>query len=366
MTSSARRTLTFLALSALPAAAVEVGEGNLSLNGFGSWAYGASNHGNIYGDAVPDGHFGDGDFALSVSARISDRAVAAAQTHISAAGVELDFAFGEWRFSDLLRARIGLVKHPFGIFGEVPLVGTLRPFFSLPSGIYGLAELTGAGVRGVSLSGSLGTVNYDLYGGELALPVSNVDEKLTDPAAVSPGGVLTTSQEEIKYIIGGRVIWNTPVDGLEARFSAYGTPATQLGSRRVVAGPSLQYLGEKFSARAEYFFLFEDGPLVRDRQRAHAAYLEAAWFVEEKIQIGARAEIYQLNIVGIRASPLAEHRELAATFDYWLDPGLVLKWSVHFIDGNRFANPLQYDDAILAGGPNRSTIATIFGTQFSF
>jgi hypothetical protein len=366
MNPIARWALVTLALVALPAAAVEVAEGKLSISGFGSWAYGASNHGNSYEGAEPDGHFGDGDFALSLSARISESAVAAAQTHVSAAGVVLDFVFGEWRFSDLARVRIGLVKHPLGIFGEVPLVGTLRPFFSLPSGIYGVTELTGAGVRGVSLSGSLGTVNYDLYGGELALPVSNLDEKLADPGTVIPGGVLTISQEEVRNIIGGRVIWNTPLDGLDVRLSAYGTPVQEQNSRRVIAGPSLQYLGERFSARAEYFFLFEEGPIDRDRQRTHAAYLEAAWFVAEKIQIGGRAEIYQLNLVGKPASPLAEHREVAATFNYWLDPGLVLKWSVHVIDGNRFANPLQLDDAILSGGVNPSTVAVIFGTQFSF
>src|SRR5712692_3775311 len=94
MTSSARRTLTCLALGALPAAAVEVGEGKLSINGFGSWAYGASNHGNSYGGAEPDGHFGDGDFALSLSARLSDRAVAAAQTHFYAGGVEVRLRCG--------------------------------------------------------------------------------------------------------------------------------------------------------------------------------------------------------------------------------------------------------------------------------
>jgi hypothetical protein len=366
MTSSARRTLTCLALSALPATAVEVGEGKLSISGFGSWAYGASTHGNSYLVAQPDGNFGDADFALSLSARISDSAVAAAQMHYSLGAVVLDFTFGEWRFSDRWRVRVGLVKHPFGIFAEVPLVGTLRPFFSLPSGVYGATELTGAGVRGVSVSGSYRSVSYDLYGGGLALPVSNVVDKLADPGSIKPGGVLVTGQDQTKNIAGARVIVSTPVDGLDVRLSAYGTPLQEENGPRFVVGPSLQYLGEKFSARAEYFFLYEQGPIQRDQQRTHGAYLEAAWFVSEAVQLGARAEIFQLNMVGKQLSALARHREVAATFDYWLDPGLVLKWSVHFIDGNRFANPLQYDDAILAGGPTSSTIATIFGTQFSF
>jgi hypothetical protein len=367
MNQGAHLALVCCALGALPAAAVDVEEGKLSINGFGSWAYGLSSNGNNYRSAWSDGRFGQGEFALAFSARISGRAVAAAQSHISITGaLVLDFTFGEWRFSDLLRARIGLVKHPFGIFAETPLVGTLRPFFLLPSGPYSSTELTGAGVRGISLSGSAGSVDYDLYGGAITLPVSNVVEKLADPGSLRPGGTVATVRKEIKYVVGGRVVVNTPVEGLNVRLSAYGTPVEVENVRRIVAGPSLEYLGERFSARAEYFFLCEQGPTAADRQRTHAAYAEAAWFVAEKLQVGVRGEIFQLNLVGIRSSPLGKHRELAGTLNYWLAPGLVLKWSVHFINGNRFARPVNYDDAVLAGGPDRSTVATIFGSQFSF
>jgi hypothetical protein len=258
------------------------------------------------------------------------------------------------------------VKHPFGIFAEVPLVGTLRPFFTLPAGPYSSTELTGAGVRGISLSGTFGSVDYDFYGGAITLPVSSIVDRIANPGSAKPGGRLVTMQEEIKYVAGGRVIVNTPVDGLDVRFSAYAMPVKIENDRRVVLGPSLQYLGETFSARAEYFFLYEDGLTVGDRQRTHAAYAEAAWFVAEKIQVGVRAEILQINLVGVPPSPLGKHREVAATVNYWLDPGLVLKWSLHFIDGNRLARPLNFDDAIIAGGPDRSTVATIVGSQFSF
>src|SRR5256885_3346716 len=43
----------------------------------------------------------------------------------------LDWAFGEWRFSDRLRLRMGLLKHPLGIFGEVPNVGNPAPLLHL-------------------------------------------------------------------------------------------------------------------------------------------------------------------------------------------------------------------------------------------
>ena len=52
--------------------------------------------------------------------------------------------------------------------------------------------------------------------------------------------------------------------------------------------------------------------------------------------------------------------------NYWFDPGLVVKLSVHAVDGNRFAQPAVLDDALLNGTLKRSTLATILGMQFSF
>lgn len=371
MTAPARRLLWVLACISLRAGAVEVEDGKLSINGFGSWGYGVSTNGNSYDIAQPDGHFADGEFAFALSSRLSDKAVAAAQVQFqNDRRFVIDFAFGEWRFSDLARLRVGVVKHPFGIFAEVPRVGTLRPFFLLPAGIYRDSELAGSGLRGASLSGTLPAapwrVGYDLYFGSLALPVSNVVDKLTVPGILRPGGVLVTQSEETKYNIGGRLVLTTPMDGFDVRLSVYGTPLSEKNGPRLVGGPSLQYVGEKLTLRAEYFFFYEQGPTERDQQRTHAAYAEVAYFVSEKIQLGARAEVYQQNLVGITRASYLEHRELAGTLNYWLDPGLVLKLSLHAIDGNRFSNPLLFDDALLGAGFERFTLALISGVQFSF
>jgi hypothetical protein len=83
MTITTRRrqlaaVLALLAVSSTPAAAIELEDGKLSLNGFGSWAYGASDR-NDFLVARHTGHFDSGDFALALTSRLSDRAVAGAQ-----------------------------------------------------------------------------------------------------------------------------------------------------------------------------------------------------------------------------------------------------------------------------------------------
>jgi hypothetical protein len=260
-----------------------------------------------------------------------------------------------------------VIKHPIGIFGEVPNIGTLRPFFLFPSGIYGLTDVSGSGVQGAGIGGSLPAVggwefSYDLYAGALELRVQDVVGKVLDPADLRPGGTLPIEIEETKYVLGGRLVTTTPLEGVEARLSAYGSPIKQTEPRRLVVGPSLQYTGERFSARAEYFFAYES-----TNYRAHTAYVEAAYFLTSRFQVGGRAEIYRLTLlVKPIDSPLFEHREIAATFNYWFDPSLVAKLSFHAIDGNRFAQPLLVDDAILNGTLKRRTLASILGMQFSF
>ena len=68
--------------------------------------------------------------------------------------VELDYAFAEWFVSDALKIRMGRVKHPFGLYGEIFDVGTLRPFYLLPQSIYGPNGFTAKAYNGVGLTGN--------------------------------------------------------------------------------------------------------------------------------------------------------------------------------------------------------------------
>src|SRR2546425_12116912 len=104
--STAGWALTLVALGSLQASAIEIEEGKLSLNGFASWAYGASDD-NDFNLARHTGNFDSGEFGLALTHRLSDHAVAAAQIRYAAeaGGFFLDWAFGEWRFSDRVRLR---------------------------------------------------------------------------------------------------------------------------------------------------------------------------------------------------------------------------------------------------------------------
>ena len=374
ITNTRLRTICLLVLVLpLSAAAIDIQEGRLSIDGFGSWGFGITNFPNRYSVAYPSGNFGNGDFALAVTARLSERAVTGAQIRLVPRDgtVRLDWVFGEWRFSDRARLRLGIVKHPIGIYGDVPRVGTLRPFYRLPESIYGSTEFTADGVKGVSLSGTLQGVSawslsYDLYGGAMTVPATNIVDKVLAPEALRPGGVVLNTTNEVKYIVGGRLIANSPVDGLEIRLSSYGAPATAVDTPRFVIGPSIQYIGEKWSAQAEYFFFYENGNQADERQRAHAAYLQVAYFVTEHIQLAALVDFFETRVPTGQRSSLFDHHELGVGINYWFNPGMVVKLSGHGLDGNRFGRPSPLDDALLSGSLDRHTLAAILSIQFSF
>ena len=85
---------------------------------------------------------------------------------------ELDYAFAGWSFSDALELRIGRVKHPYGIYGEIFDVGTLRPLYQLARSVYGPVGFTARAYNGVGLSGWLDwdsgwALQYDVYYGQI-------------------------------------------------------------------------------------------------------------------------------------------------------------------------------------------------------
>ena len=144
-------------LVAIAAPAVSAQEGpEAVLHGFGGDAYGNTDA-SRYTVGSASGEYQSAQLALVTIADVSDRLQVSAQVFWKQlpdqSTTELDYAFAEWRFSDSLRLRAGRAKQPFGGYTEIFDVGTVRPFYALPQGVYGPAALV---VRATLVSGSPG------------------------------------------------------------------------------------------------------------------------------------------------------------------------------------------------------------------
>lgn len=158
----------------------------------------------------------------------------------------MDYVFGEWKFSDAARFRVGNVKQPFGLYTEVFDVGTLRPFASLSQSIYGPGGMigksySGMGLTGVLLSERALSVEYDIYGGGLETLEEDTPIQVLQQGADTVGRALLMSPTRTwRDVVGGRFVIRTPIDGFSFGGSAYsGTrPLVRTGTNKDCAARS--------------------------------------------------------------------------------------------------------------------------------
>jgi hypothetical protein len=360
-----RLTALLLLAAASTASAAEFADGRLLVNGFGAAGYGRTD-GNALGEhAVEGGSYENTTFGLTLTANTTERTVVAGQffSH-GEEGVEVDWIFGEYRASDLLRFRVGQIKTPLGIYQEIQDVGTLRPFFTLPASVYGASGVGFEAFKGAAVAGNWRlparwSIGYDVFGGEFHSerfePYNAlVPAEHTDPLT---GEIEIEEEETTKDFMGARLVLGTPVEGLDFRLSGYsGKPAEESG-RHAVYGFSANYEGDRVWARGEVFRSSED------EARSWSGYAELASFVVGGLQVAGRVDLMRTSLEDFDdPSPLLRHRELALGVNYWFTRDFVVKLSVHDVFGNRFTS--AGEDA--EGEADERTRMVVFGSQFSF
>lgn len=120
---------------------------------------------------------------------------------------QFDWFYLDYRFWDWLGLRAGRTKLPFGLYNETNDIDSARVPVLLPQSVYPITSRdyllaqTGAELYGrVPLEGA-GNLEYRLYGGTIYFDTS-----------ASP----TVTKTTVPYLVGGRLMWQTPLDGLQA------------------------------------------------------------------------------------------------------------------------------------------------------
>jgi hypothetical protein len=377
------RILSCLALSlvaGLPAVAQSTGS-TIDIHGFGGWAY-SKTDGHKYSLGTEGGEYDNAEFALNVSAKPVEKLSIVAQMRLESGSdqeqAELDYAFAEWTFSDAARVRVGRVKHPFGIYGEVFDVGTVRPFYSLPQSLYGANGFTARAYNGAGLTGNvpLGkwNVQYDVYAGQIEGDFETPGLLSTSSKYFQEPSITFGYRVEDSY--GGRLNIATPLEGLTIGASGYtGQAHTDLSQvdtdQRDVFAAHGEYTRGPFAIRSEWGHLKNGEDFNVD-----AGYVESSYRLTEHWQVAARWDQLQVELPGVNLSSLPgifpqllEHREAALGVSYWFSPNFVVRGSYQRVDGNRFAFPEtteQVQAALASDTLQRKTDMILIGAQFSF
>jgi hypothetical protein len=352
----------------------------VNLHGFGGWAYGKTDNANRYLVGNKDGDYNNVDFALNLTANPYEKFflhIQPSYTETSAGNkTGLDFAFAEVAFSEAVIARIGKIKVPFMLYTEVYKVGTIRPFFMLPQGIY--YDATAEAYKGLGLTGSLYTspnweLVYDVYGGKISLQPAII------PSFQQEQLVLTSVSPSSKDFIGGRLLVHTPIEGLsfgsasylgDFEFAVNGHVLEDFvaAGRSLFIGAFAEYLSDRWWVRSEAV-----GTRANPGTSEDMAYGEVAYKLTSHWQVASRYEFVKMHwkTDDFQYLPTSsnEHQEVALGLNYWLNPDMVFKLSYHRVDGNRFAHPDtsgSFLEVIQKNKFDDPTQLVMFGVQFSF
>jgi hypothetical protein len=295
---------------------------------------------------------------------------------------EFDWYSLDYRPWDFLGIRIGRNKIPFGLFNELNDIDMARVPILLPQSIYQvdhrefLFAETGAELYGDIRLGGAGALEYRAYGGTLSGP----------PPLPPPPGI-AVSDVDVPYVYGGRALWSTPLEGLQAGVSAqslrldakydfdptlrailegaallppgltYPTPV-KFRVRRWVA--SLQYAAHDFDLSAEYSrwtgaFLSRLPQLlprhvVNERYYAMASYRVSSWFTPGVYYSALFDNVEERHKRG------GFQHDVAVTTRYDLNAHWLLKLEGHVIHGTA-----ALDNRALNDGKDRAQLAPTWG-----
>jgi len=374
-----------VALSLMLGSALHADDSLFQIHGFGGWSYGKSSDLTFAGGDTK-GNASNAQFALNVSARPYERLSIVSQVNLVTDSdkendIDLDYAFAEWQASDQIRFRVGRVKHPLGLYGEVFDVGTVRPFQNLPQSIYGPLGFTAKAYNGAGITGSVRRgsweVQYDAYAGEidgdygLALPPS----PLATPAPSPNDSPWQDIGFRYRDVIGARVQVHTPVDGLMFGGSVYSGTDDFVSTTIVTEVDRFVYVGSAELARGPVTVRAEWGSAESETlHTTESGYVEASFRVTQKWQLASRWETLDLEVPAFGptfAGPLAsvlEHEDLAFGVNYWLNSNFVVRANYHMVEGNRLAHPDTNREFLqmLGSGKLPDTNTLVVGAQFSF
>jgi hypothetical protein len=226
---------TLLCLAAGTAQAVEFA--GVEFHGFFSQGYVSSSDNAWLVDDSADGSWDLNEAGINVSYNATDRLRFAGQIYASdmwgstqtinsgsfdqhkAAKVNLDYLYGQYTFIDQFGIRAGRVKQAYGLYNEVRDIDAARSTAILPQSVYDNRDReSNFLVNGISGFGSVdlgpaGIFDWQAYWGTVNIPEDGTIAGQYQSADV------TLNSIDVDAVVGGQLMWSTPLDGLRVGVS---------------------------------------------------------------------------------------------------------------------------------------------------
>jgi hypothetical protein len=323
---------------------------SVEVHGFASQGFILTTNNNYLSANSTDGSFQYSEIGLNFTKTLTDNLRMGLQFFAQNLGPEgsyipnVDWFYLDYRWKDWLGFRAGRVKIPYGLYNDIQDVDSARVPVLLPQSVYPiensnyLLAQTGVELYGYLKSSRAGALEYAAYGGTLLL--DNL---------VPPNSPYTVEDLSVPYVIGGRLLWETPLDGLrvatsvqtlrvDATLLANNMPAT-IGLPAELWLASVEYSAHDLLLSAEYGrtyakastsdpTIFPPLPLTT----SEAGYAMASYRVSPWFQPGMYYAIDFPNIDNRSGTANIQH-DVAATLRFDINSFWLVKLEGHFMSG---------------------------------
>lgn len=241
-----KKSITVLSIAALglglSTSANAIDAAGVDIHGFASqgFVYTKDQDSFIAGNSG-DGSFNFNEFGANFSKQVTPDVRIGLQVFAQDRGnygkddIQLDWAYGDYRFADYLGFRAGKIKNPIGLYNETRDTDSLRTSILLPQGIYADAQresaiaISGGGIYGTLPAGSVGAFAYQIQVGVLpmeteggtAQQLNYKANSSTSTKVVGTNTVTTTGTNTAHLTSAGsdttvlhHLEWRPPIDGL--------------------------------------------------------------------------------------------------------------------------------------------------------
>jgi hypothetical protein len=378
---SPRTSALVLLIIAAPAGAVQLGDPDemlsLEVHGFASQGLIYSTHQNEYLAANSSTvSFEFTEIGINFTKQLTDTLRVGMQLFSRELGplgnyaIKADWYNLDWHPRDWFGIRAGRVKLPFGLYNDTSDIDSARVPVLLPQSIYPAENRdTLLAATGLEIYGRKGPFEYRLYGGAVFIDANN--DRL---ARVN----LNTLAINEPYLFGGRVMYDTPLDGLRLGVSVQtgttdsvvqnmATPPQQASTKvfNLQGVASLEYAAHDLLVAAEYSRWYmnlkssndsvvpADTGSSTDRAYAMVSYRFKSWFVPALYY-----SVLLFRDSRLRTGRAAEQHDVSATLRFDINAYWLIKLEGHFMAGTAALSP------VLNGDRPREDLAPYWGAFF--
>jgi hypothetical protein len=274
---------------------------------------------------------------------------------------QFDWFYLDYRWQDWLGFRAGRLKIPFGFHNEVQDIDAARVPVLLPQSVYPLQNRnflfshTGAELYGFARHAELGALEYRLFGGTIFL----------DGDALTPPGTPLELDFHVPYVLGGRLIWETPLEGLRigGSFEAVrleitafipGAPTESIENDSKAWVASAEYSVSDLVLTAEYSRWYakqatSNPALTVDPDvESERAYVMATYRLTPWLHPGAYYSIFFPDVDNREDRENIQH-DVAATLRFDINSHWLVKLEGHYMAGTAgLTNPISVNAPSIA------------------